>query len=122
MEKDNALKELLEKSSLTASADFTANVMFAVDAFATKPLVYEPLVSPFVKRILIVTVSSILFLILLVSIYIAVPDLGFMSILPVPNIAPETYQKFISAIAIFWAVFFLNHLLLKHKVQTAPSL
>ena len=115
MEKDDTLKKILEKGGAKASPDFTARTMLAVEAFTTKPIVYEPLLSPFIKRVFIICFSSILLLILLAGISIVAPEINFIQMLRLPAISPETYQQIISGIVVFWVVFVVNKWWTKHR-------
>ncbi|MES2648432.1 MAG: hypothetical protein V4717_16255 [Bacteroidota bacterium] len=115
MEKEDVLKKILESGSSKAPADFTANTMLAVEAFATKPIVYEPLVPPLMKRIFITCFGTVLMLVLLAAISIVSPEIDFIKMLRLPDISPETYQKIISGIIVFWCVFVINKLWTKHR-------
>ena len=115
MERDKQLKEILEKGAEKASANFTASVMAGVHALSSKPFVYQPLVPPAVQRIFLIAFSSVIVLIFIACLFITAPEMSFMPAIKLPDISPETYQKIISSILIFWIVFTINKVLTKNS-------
>ena len=115
MEQDKQLKEILKKGTEKASANFTVSVMAGVHVLAAKPFVYEPLVSNLVKRIFIIVFASVLALIFITCLLIAVSGMAFNWTINIPDISPETYQKIISGILIFWIVFAVNKVTTKSR-------
>jgi hypothetical protein len=110
MESDKQLKELLEKGTEKASLNFTAGVMAGVHARAAKPFVYEPLVSPLVRRIFMIAFIAVLALIFISCLLIIISGMSFTWSVKMPDISAETYQKIITGILIFWIVFAINKL------------
>ena len=117
MEQDKQLKGILEKGAEKASANFTASVMAGVHALAAKPFVYEPLVPASVRRIFVIIFITLLALIFILCLLIAAPGIGFIYNIKLPDVTPETYQKIISGILIFWMVFAINNVLMKSKLN-----
>ena len=115
MERDKQLKEILEKGAEKASVNFTASVMAGVHALSSKPFVYEPLVSPLVRRVFIIAFISVIALIFISCLVIATSGISFTWAIQMPDISPETYQKIVSGIVIFWIVFAINNAVTKNR-------
>src|SRR4051812_13340743 len=102
MEQDKLLQEILEKGTEKASANFTASVMAGVHALAAKPFVYEPLIPASLKRIFILVFITVIALVFVLCVVIASPDIAFIQNMKPPDLSPETYQKIINSILVFW--------------------
>ncbi|CAN5605605.1 hypothetical protein BH10BAC3_BH10BAC3_04120 [soil metagenome] len=121
MERDKRLKELLEQGAEKASVDFTASVMANVHALASKPFVYEPLVPPLMRRIFMIVFIAVLALIFITCLLITTSGMSFTWSVNMPDISPETYQKIISGILIFWMVFAINNVVIKSRWKLVSS-
>ena len=115
MEQDKILKDLLQKGKETASPDFTAAVMVKVQALATRPFNYEPLVSPYIKRIFMISFCTVVALILIVCLLIAASNIHFIQSIKLPYISAINYQKIVTGILLFWLIYVLNVLVQKSK-------
>lgn len=121
MERDQQLKELLEKGAGKASVDFTASVMASVHALASKPFVYEPLIPPLMRRIFMIVFITVLALIFITCLVITTSGMSFTWSIKMPDISPETYLKIISGILIFWMVFAINKVITKNRWKVVNS-
>lgn len=117
MEKDTDFKNILMNGAEGASPDFTNAVMKRVAGLSGSRLSYQPLVSPAVQRIFLLTfgllVAAILVLCLLIA-FASFYDTSWLQQLKLPAL---NYNRVLLFIITFWIVFSANRLLEKRFVS-----
>jgi hypothetical protein len=111
MEHDRQLKQLLLNSAERASADFTDAVMKKVNGVPARPLNYQPLVSPRLKRLFLFTFGALIAAIFGLCLIIALTDFHVVSWVQNAAFPDINYNKILIFILTFWIVFTVNTLL-----------
>lgn len=117
MERDKQLKNLLEKGSEAASADFTANILNKIEQLKPAGIAYQPLVSEFIKKIFVRVFASVVIMIFLLLIIMKASDVTFINHIQLPIIAVNTYRNVIVFVAVFWMMFCINILVQKKRLK-----
>ena len=119
MEKDKQLKEILLHGRESASPDFTQAVMHTIHQLPSASFYYEPLLSPTIKKVLMLTFTVLVSAIVMLCIIISAPDLPFVEWIQSTLLTDKTLKKLLIYLLSFWFVFVINAIIEIKKLRPA---